>query len=116
MVLSLAHFLELCILLAIRQGHQLSLSEYIITITQRGIKMSFDYKRMIKFEHNIGANEKKYRLYGGAALLVISVFTASILLLAVGMVLVGTGFSGWCPLYSGLNRNNTVVLDTSTEE
>ncbi|MCX7085535.1 MAG: DUF2892 domain-containing protein [Methylococcales bacterium] len=77
--------------------------------------MSFDYKRMIKFEHNIGANEKKYRLYGGAALLVISVFTASILLLVVGMVLVGTGFSGWCPLYSGLNRNTSGELDTPAE-
>ena len=52
--------------------------------------MSFDYKRMAKFEHNLGANEKKYRLYGGAALLAISIFTASIALLLVGMVLVGT--------------------------
>ena len=67
--------------------------------------MSFDYKRMIKFEHNIGDNEKKYRLYGGAALIAISIFTASIALLLVGMLLVATGFSGWCPAYSGLDKN-----------
>ena len=67
--------------------------------------MSFDYKRMIKFEHNIGEKEKKYRLYGGAALIAISIFTASIALLLVGMLLVATGFSGWCPAYSGLDKN-----------
>lgn len=77
--------------------------------------MSFDYKRMTKFEHNIGENEKKYRLYGGAALLAISIFTASIALLLIGMVLVGTGFSGWCPIYSGLNKNTAVAENTPAE-
>ncbi len=77
--------------------------------------MSFDYKRLVKFEHNIGDQEKKYRIYGGAALLAISVFTASIALLLVGIVLVGTGFSGWCPAYSGLNKNTTAATPDSTE-
>ncbi|MCX7096967.1 MAG: DUF2892 domain-containing protein [Methylococcales bacterium] len=67
--------------------------------------MSFDVKRMMKFEHNVGEKEKKYRLYGGAALIAVAIFTASIALLLVGMVLVGTGFSGWCPAYSGMNKN-----------
>jgi hypothetical protein len=67
--------------------------------------MSFDYKRMMKFEHNVGEKEKKYRLYAGVALLVISIFTAQVLLLLVGLVLVATGYSGWCPAYSGLNKN-----------
>jgi hypothetical protein len=67
--------------------------------------MSFDYKRMIKFELNVGEQEKKYRLYAGVALLVISVFTAKIILLLIGLVLVGTGYSGWCPVYSGLEKN-----------
>jgi DUF2892 family protein len=68
--------------------------------------MSFDVKRMIQFEHNVGQKEKKYRMIGGAALLVISIFTAKILLLILGLVLVGTGYSGWCPAYSGLNKNS----------
>ena len=67
--------------------------------------MSFDYKRMIKFEHNVGEKEKKYRMYGGAALIAISIFTASIALLLIGLVLVATGYSGWCPAYSGFGKN-----------
>jgi hypothetical protein len=67
--------------------------------------MSFDFKRMTKFEHNVGEKEKKYRLYAGAALLVVSVFTAQIALLLIGLVLVATGYSGWCPAYSGLGKN-----------
>jgi hypothetical protein len=74
-------------------------------MTQKDNKMSFDYKRMIKFEHNVGEKEKKYRLYGGAALIVLSIFTASIALLVIGMVLVATGFSGFCPVYAGLGKN-----------
>ena len=77
--------------------------------------MSFDFKRMTKFEHNVGDNEKKYRLYGGAALLSISIFTASIALLLIGIVLVGTGFSGWCPVYSGLNKNSAVFENSPAE-
>jgi hypothetical protein len=71
--------------------------------------MSFDFKRMTKFEHNVGEKEKKYRLYGGAALLVTSVFTAQIALLLIGLVLVATGYSGWCPAYSGLNKNSNDI-------
>ncbi len=77
--------------------------------------MSFDYKRMMKFEHNVGDNEKKYRLYGGLALIAVSIFTAQIALLLIGMVLVATGFSGWCPVYSGLNKNSCCPA-AATEE
>lgn len=73
--------------------------------------MSFDYKRMMKFEHNVGGKEKKYRLYAGVALLVISLFTAQILLLLVGLVLVATGYTGWCPAYSGLGKNTCTPED-----
>lgn len=69
--------------------------------------MNFDYKRMIKFEHNLGDKEKKYRLYGAAALLVLSIFTAKIALLVIGLYLAATGYSGWCPVYSGLNKNTS---------
>jgi hypothetical protein len=67
--------------------------------------MSFDYKRLIKFEHNIGAKEKKQRMIAGAVLIFISVFTAKIALLLVGLILVATGYSGWCPAYSGFGKN-----------
>ncbi|MDD5275375.1 MAG: DUF2892 domain-containing protein [Methylovulum sp.] len=77
--------------------------------------MSFDYKRMMKFEHNLGDNEKKYRLYGGLALIAVSIFTAQIALLVIGMVLVATGFSGWCPVCSGLNRNTCSAAAAAEE-
>ncbi len=67
--------------------------------------MSFDIKKVCKFEHNMGEKEKQYRLYAGITLLVISIFTASIALLLIGMVLISTGYSGWCPAYSGLGKN-----------
>lgn len=68
--------------------------------------MSFDYKRMIKFEHNIGAKDKKIRLISGVVLLTASLFTASVFFLLVGLVLVATSYFGWCPAYSGLGRNS----------
>jgi cytochrome b subunit of formate dehydrogenase len=76
--------------------------------------MSFDFKRMTKFEHNVGEKEKKYRLYAGAALLVISIFTAQILLLVVGLVLVATGYTGKCPIYSGMGKNTCSAEEQTT--
>ncbi|MDP1615488.1 MAG: DUF2892 domain-containing protein, partial [Methylococcales bacterium] len=67
-------------------------------------------------EHNVGEKEKKYRMYAGAALIVISIFTSYILLLLVGLVLVATGFSGWCPVYSGLNKNTCTEAAAGAEE
>jgi hypothetical protein len=67
--------------------------------------MNFDFKRMLKFEHNVGEKEKKYRIYGGAALFVLSVVTASIFLLVVGCALIASGFFGFCPVYGGLGKN-----------
>ena len=66
----------------------------------------FDYKRLVKFEHNIGVKDKKVRLISGVILLFVSLFTASILLLIVGGVLVATSYFGWCPAYSGFSINS----------
>jgi len=81
--------------------------------------MSFDYKRMIKFEHNVGAKDKKIRLAAGIILLAVSLFTAKILLLVVGLVLVATSYFGWCPAYSGFDKNtlesDADVADASAE-
>jgi hypothetical protein len=67
--------------------------------------MNFDYKRILKFEHNVGTKEKKYRVFGGAILILISLFTAKVVLLLLGMVLIITGYTGWCPAYSGFGKN-----------
>lgn len=80
--------------------------------------MNFDFKRMLKFEHNVGEKEKKYRLYAGAALLVISLFVpgGEVLLLLIGLVLVATGYFGWCPAYSGLNKNTCEAAESAPTE
>ena len=67
--------------------------------------MSFDIKRMLKFEINVGTKEKKIRLYAGSASLFISLFLASVPLLLIGLILVATGYTGFCPVYSGLEKS-----------
>lgn len=76
----------------------------ITTLYREGFEMSFDYKRLAKFELNLNDQQKKYRLYGGVAALVASVFLASIPLLLIGLVATATGYSGWCPLCSALGQ------------
>ena len=67
--------------------------------------MNFDYKRMLKFELNLGEKEKKYRLIAGYVALLISLPMGNILLLLVSIILIGTGHSGWCPAYSAINKS-----------
>lgn len=76
--------------------------------------MQFDYKRLVKFEHNLGAKEKQIRLYAGIVLILVSLFTASVLLLLVGGVLVATSFFGWCPAYSGFCHSSVTAEETAT--
>ncbi len=67
--------------------------------------MSFDFKRALKKEVNIGLKEQKLRYAAGSALLLISVFLGNILLLFIGSILIATAFTRWCPAYSGLARS-----------
>lgn len=77
--------------------------------------MNFDYKRMIKFEHNIGAKDKKIRLISGVVLLTASLFTASVFFLLVGIVLVATSYFGWCPAYSGFGKSTRDAADVVSD-
>ena len=77
--------------------------------------MKFDYKRMLKFELNVGTTDKKYRMIGGSILLLISLFTAKIILLLVGLVLVATSYVGWCPVYSGMEKNTNAETAEEAE-
>ena len=76
--------------------------------------MNFDYKRLLKYEHNIGDKEKRYRMIVGATLILISIFAASVLALLFGLLLLATGYSGWCPAYSGFDKN-TLGQNTPSE-
>jgi uncharacterized membrane protein YidH (DUF202 family) len=67
--------------------------------------MAFDYKKMLKRELNVGLKDRQYRMIGGAAALLLSVFMGNIFLLLIGIVLVATAFMRWCPVYSGLSKS-----------
>ena len=77
--------------------------------------MNFDYKRLIKFEHNIGAKDKKIRMAAGIVLLAASLFTAKILFLVVGLALVATSYIGWCPAYSGFDKSTRDAADVVSD-
>lgn len=72
---------------------------------------NFDYKRLVKFEHNMGAKDKKIRLYAGVSILAISLFTASVVLLLVGGILTATSFFGWSPTYSAFGHDSLTESD-----
>ncbi len=67
--------------------------------------MSFDFKRALKREVNIGLKERKIRFGAGSAVLLASVFLGNIPLLLLGGILVATAFMRWCPAYSGLGKS-----------
>jgi len=67
--------------------------------------MSFDYKRLIDRTVNVGDKDKKMRLISGSILLFVSLFTAKIILLVAGLVLVATGYTRICPAYSAMDKN-----------
>lgn len=68
--------------------------------------MGFDIKRALKFEKNVGEKDQKMRYLAGSISLGIAVFTGSIALLLIGIILIATGYSTWCPIMSGLGRTS----------
>ena len=70
--------------------------------------MNFDFKRMLKPELNVGLKDQKIRYGFGIGFLLISVFLANIFLLLIGLGLVASAKTRWCPAYSGLCK--TTVL------
>lgn len=68
--------------------------------------MSFDIKRAMSREFNVGSKEKRLRYGVGIGMLLLSVFLANIPLLLIGVVLVATAKLQWCPLYSGMAKSS----------
>jgi len=68
--------------------------------------MNFDFKRALQKELNVGLKEQKIRYAAGSGLLILSIFLGNIPVLVLGAILVYTGFSRWCPAYSGLNKSS----------
>ena len=67
--------------------------------------MAFNYKLLTNTEINVGEKDKKIRLIAGSILLFVSLFTASIILLLVCLMLVATGYTRVCPAYSAMEKS-----------
>ncbi|MCK5121301.1 MAG: DUF2892 domain-containing protein [Methylococcales bacterium] len=75
--------------------------------------MSFNYKLLINKEINIGEKETKIRLIAGSILLFVSLFTAKIILLLAGLILVATGYTRVCPAYSAMEKSTCEETDAT---
>lgn len=67
--------------------------------------MSFDITTKLKLKKNVGTAEQQRRYALGSIALLISVVIASVPLLVLGGILVGTAKINWCPVWSGLGKN-----------
>ncbi|NOR70784.1 MAG: DUF2892 domain-containing protein [Methylomarinum sp.] len=75
--------------------------------------MSFNYKLLINREINVGEKDKKIRLIAGSILLFVSLFTAKIILLLTGLLLVATGYTRVCPAYSAMEKSTCEEADAT---
>jgi len=83
--------------------------------------MGFDYKK-IKYELNVSTIDQKIRYGIGVLLLLISLFKGKVILLLLGIALVATAYTKWCPAYSGFGKkpcgkvadDATATADNST--
>lgn len=67
--------------------------------------MSFDFKKMLKRELNVGLKDQKIRYGTGCVSLLASVFLGNIPLLVLGGILVASAYLRLCPAYSGLTKS-----------
>lgn len=67
--------------------------------------MNFDFKRMLKYERNVGDKDQKIRYGVGAFLILVSLFLGNVILLLLGIILLASGYTRWCPIYSGMGRS-----------
>ncbi|XSG85730.1 MAG: YgaP family membrane protein [Methylohalobius sp. ZOD2] len=66
--------------------------------------MTFDFKRMLKYERNVGDRDQNIRYGTGSLAIVISLFLGSVPLLLLGIALLASGYTHFCPLYAGMGR------------
>ncbi len=65
--------------------------------------MSFDYKK-IKYELNVSTIDQKIRYGVGVLLFLISLIKGKVILLLLGIALIATAYTKWCPAYSGFGK------------
>ena len=76
--------------------------------------MSFDFNRMLKREINVGKKDQQLRLGAGVALLVVAWMIDTPLLMLLGIILVATAVTRWCPAYSGMGKSTVEPGDSAS--
>ncbi len=66
--------------------------------------MDFDFKRMFRYERNVGDQDRNIRYGVGALSILVSIFLGSIPLLLLGIALLASGYTRFCPLYAAMGR------------
>ncbi|MCH9696940.1 MAG: DUF2892 domain-containing protein [Gammaproteobacteria bacterium] len=67
--------------------------------------MAFAIKNMLKKELNLGEKDIYLRRTIGIGLSIFSVVPGSVPMLIIGVYLISSATSGWCPVYSTINKN-----------
>ncbi|GAB6066856.1 hypothetical protein JCM13664_01740 [Methylothermus subterraneus] len=66
--------------------------------------MQFDFKRMLKYQYNVGEQDQKIRYGVGGLSIFVSLFLGSVPLLLLGIALLISGYTHFCPIYAGLGK------------
>lgn len=66
--------------------------------------MQFDFKRMLKYTYNVGDRDQKIRYGVGVFSILVSLFLGSVPLLLLGIALLVSGYTHFCPIYAGLGK------------
>jgi len=74
--------------------------------------MSFDVKRMLKREFNVGKKDQQIRLGAGVGVMVIASMIESGVLMLLGLIVMVTGLIKWCPAYSAMGKTTVQEGDT----
>ncbi len=69
--------------------------------------MSFDIKKAIKFEKNVGKKDQQIRYGVGSVSLLIAMIKGNIFFLLLGIYLLGSAYLTWCPVMSGMSKNTS---------
>jgi hypothetical protein len=67
--------------------------------------MSFDIKRMLKREFNVGKKDQQIRLAAGVGLMIVASIMESGLLMLLGLIVATLALLKWCPAYSAMGRS-----------
>ena len=67
--------------------------------------MSFDIKKALKREFNVGRKDFQIRLGAGLAVMIAASLIESGLLMLAGILVIVTGVMRWCPAYSVLGKS-----------